>query len=102
MQGAILATVESRAEEVEIAMLTGSTSAYFAASDQIQEGTWRWPDGRPVVYTHWNQGEPNDANRREDCAELLGGTGGLWNDVPCDAGRAFVCERPASPGAAAQ
>lgn len=30
----------------------------------------RWVDGSPVSYTHWGNGEPNNANGEEQCVQM--------------------------------
>jgi len=66
-----------------------------------QEGEYyfKWVDGSeflPDMYTHWNDGEPNDWDGIEDCVEVYRRNGesrdGYWNDVRCDETRAYVCE----------
>jgi hypothetical protein len=56
------------------------------------EGQWQWIDGTRATYTHWNQGEPNDTDEAEDCAEWKLGTGS-WNDAPCFVGRKYICQQ---------
>ncbi|HWB77518.1 MAG TPA: lectin-like protein [Nannocystaceae bacterium] len=63
-------------------------------TDSASEGTFVWIDGGGLDFTHWNTGEPNDANANEDCTEMDLAVG-IWNDVPCGDPRAFICESPA-------
>ncbi|RWS22151.1 macrophage mannose receptor 1-like protein, partial [Leptotrombidium deliense] len=56
---------------------------------------WEWTDGRPVKYTRWNRGEPNNANNNENCIQFYsngGGYSGKWNDYPCHVSEHGVCE----------
>ncbi len=69
-------------------------SWWIGLSDLGTEGAFAWADGAPVAYSHWNEGEPNDYGGREDCAELMPWGGGLWNDLPCDRDRPYVCAIP--------
>ena len=43
-------------------------------------------------FRFWGGGQPDNHNDGEDCAELR--TDGMWNDLPCTAGRGYLCERP--------
>jgi hypothetical protein len=98
-----LASIQSAAEAAVIIRLIGTSDALIGGSDETTEGTFVWEDGSPVVLTSWNTGEPNNAvgQFEEDCIEMIGSIGGLWNDVPCSpppppstlGTYPFVCER---------
>ena len=66
-----------------------------------------WWDGTPTDFESWAEGEPNDWVQRgwrggaancegrgdgsgEDCVEVYVSEG-RWNDISCEAQRAFVC-----------
>ncbi len=49
-------------------------------------------DGSSFTWDNWNDDEPNDSGRVEDCVELRS-SGGRWNDLPCSELRPYVCER---------
>ena len=71
---------------------------WIGIHDKTSEGHFTYMDGRQISYTNWAHGEPNNGNGGEDCVEAFGGynhhKAGKWNDVPCSAKLAFVCERP--------
>ena len=46
-------------------------------------------------YKQWGPGEPNDYNGIEHCTEMYYWSGD-WNDIYCDATRAFLCKKPKS------
>ncbi|KAM8765613.1 C-type lectin domain family 4 member G isoform 2-T2 [Rhynchonycteris naso] len=53
---------------------------------------YQWVDGVQLSFSHWNQGEPNDSQGREDCIMML--RTGLWNDAPCQNERdSWICEK---------
>ena len=57
------------------------------------EGTWGWINDKPVVYTNWFPGEPNNNENGDDCGELY--ASGQWNDANClENQNYFVCNRP--------
>jgi hypothetical protein len=64
---------------------------YIGLSDEAVEGTFVWVDGSALGFTVWNTGEPNNALEGEDCAQLAVPEG-LWNDIACATGSAFICE----------
>lgn len=56
---------------------------------------YRWVDGAPLTFSHWNSGEPNDSRGHEDCVMML--HSGLWNDAPCANERdGWICEKRSS------
>lgn len=71
--------------------------------DSANKTVWRWDDGSPLTFAHWQYNEPN--NRDEDCAQMVTGWhyNGKWNDgwidIHCDDSEGnpgFVCEREAT------
>jgi hypothetical protein len=65
-----------------------------ATTAPAQGWSWNTP-ARPVVYTHWESGKPDDRdgseNHEEQCAKIQ--TDGTWDDVACSAMTGFLCER---------
>ena len=57
-----------------------------------RSNAWVW-QGRDTNYRYWQRGQPDDWQNREDCGELYRGFGGRWNDVRCDEGNRYFCER---------
>jgi len=55
------------------------------------EGSFYWTGASGTGYENWDVGEPNNAGN-EDCVDLVGGVGGLWNDMSCSSARSWVCE----------
>ncbi|KAI3374792.1 hypothetical protein L3Q82_021350, partial [Scortum barcoo] len=64
-----------------------------------------WSDGSPVQFQHWEDGEPNNVNNVESCAEislLQTRRSGSWNDVRCETHHGWLCQiragvTPSSP-----
>ena len=74
---------------------------WMGATDVDSEGTWKWRSdslvmsiGRSMVEStiSWYSGEPNDANRNEDCVELWRYTTLTLNDDACSSSAYYVCE----------
>lgn len=77
----------------------GQDHFWTSGTDQGEEGNFFWlSTGRPVTYTNWNAGEPNnfvyENGEEEHCLELWNrdGKGLKWNDTPCSFETYFICE----------
>ncbi|PVD19610.1 hypothetical protein C0Q70_20100 [Pomacea canaliculata] len=72
--------------------MKGVTVALIGINDIAHDGNWVFTSGRPLSYTNWRQGEPNNyLGTMEDCGTIR--LSGLWNDVPCNYTCSSVCER---------
>lgn len=77
----------------------GHEHFWTGGTDLAEEGSFFWmSSGRPIVFTNWNAGEPNnfkyENGEEEHCLELWNrdGKGLKWNDSPCSFETYFVCE----------
>ena len=61
-------------------------------NDLDVEGTWTWISGTTLGFTHWGDGEPNNAGNNEDCGQVR--SDGRWNDVNCAGAAPALCELP--------
>lgn len=101
--GLQLASVSSSEENGAIASalagLSPTQGAYaFWVGLERKDGEWRWPSAAsyaPSTNLPWAPNEPNNAGGNESCGEYIIGAN-VMNDLPCDAPRPFVCERPAA------
>ncbi|XP_070570792.1 macrophage mannose receptor 1-like [Ptychodera flava] len=73
---------------VYIGMTKGRVNPYFSEGDNPV-----WLDGTMVVYSDWDDGEPNDWNNEESCIEMKAKRNGRWNDLRCSNKKGFVCEK---------
>ncbi|KAM7392700.1 hypothetical protein PAMA_007697 [Pampus argenteus] len=67
---------------------------WIGLSDQLQENQYAWSDGvSPVLYTNWNNNEPNNAGGAEHCVTITHNhlVSGKWNDDACHKDQSFVC-----------
>lgn len=83
--GARLAILSTAPRDAAAKSLIGATTDVFIGlTDQNVEGIFVWVDGTPVTFTHFNTGEPNNANGgfQEDCTMYDASLGG-WDDRPC-------------------
>uniref|UniRef100_H3C1B9 C-type lectin domain-containing protein n=1 Tax=Tetraodon nigroviridis TaxID=99883 RepID=H3C1B9_TETNG len=55
-----------------------------------------WSDGSPVNFLHWQEGEPNNHNNDESCAEFRIQNSwdptGSWNDANCESYNDWLCQ----------
>ncbi|XP_073840488.1 brevican core protein triforce isoform X2 [Musca autumnalis] len=72
---------------------------WISGTDLADEGSFFWmATGRPITFTNWNAGEPNnyryENGEEENCMELWNrdGKGLKWNDSPCSFETYFICE----------
>jgi len=104
--GLHLASIESLDENIKleefIKTQVGLFNEHFwiSGTDQGEEGHFFWMStGRPISFTNWNAGEPNnfkyENGEEEHCLELWNrdGKGLKWNDTPCSFETYFLCEK---------
>lgn len=89
--GADLVSIESAVEDRFVGGLVAE-SIWIGASDLVQDGVYTWADGRPVTFTNWGPGQP-DEWADQDCIEKRQETGEPWYDQPCERSLRYVCER---------
>ncbi|CAH1130036.1 unnamed protein product [Ceutorhynchus assimilis] len=77
----------------------GNEHFWTSGTDLAEEGNFFWMStGRPITFTNWNAGEPNnfeyENGEQENCLELWNrdGKGLKWNDSPCSFETYFMCE----------
>ncbi|GFR67901.1 C-type lectin [Elysia marginata] len=69
---------------------------FFTGGNDIhKEGVWRfWHSNRPLRFSNWLKGTPDNNNNNQHCLELLPLHGLQFNDVPCFKKGKFICEGP--------
>ncbi|XP_037642044.1 CD209 antigen-like protein B isoform X1 [Sebastes umbrosus] len=89
-RGADLAIITSHEELNFVSKLYGVT--WIGLSDRAQENKWKWVDGTDLVGDgYWQDGEPNNSDGNEDCAEVSR-SAKRFNDVPCERKFSWACE----------
>jgi hypothetical protein len=76
----------------------GFGDTWLGLNDRQNEGSWVWPDGAPLAYSHWDRGEPNDGgDGGEDCGVLMtrDGRESEWDDRGCGRDYSYICEASA-------
>lgn len=57
-----------------------------------RNGIWKWSDGTPLNYSHWDFSQPNSGSDNK-CAKLnCVAKSGKWHDVPCKHEYGVVCK----------
>ena len=66
---------------------------WIGLADQHQENDWRWQGSNLMVegFHTWNDGEPNNWDEKEHCAERY--SNGKWNDDDCTRSNPPLCEK---------
>ncbi|KAA8584470.1 hypothetical protein FQN60_008255 [Etheostoma spectabile] len=100
-QGGELAVIDDQYENDFVSSylrdLKGPT--WIGLSDLLLENQYAWSDGvSPVLYTNWNDKEPNNAGGTEHCVAMGHShlVSGKWNDDACHKDHSFVCYRKKS------
>jgi len=88
-EGADLVSTANSAEN-SFAVSIAAATFWTGLNDQASEGSWKWTDGSPYNWSSWSGGEPNNSGN-EDCMHVY--TNSHWNDLPCSASVAYMCEK---------
>ncbi|XP_019940816.1 CD209 antigen-like protein 2 [Paralichthys olivaceus] len=101
--GSDLAVIDTVEKTVSITNLVNSyhdpsrsiamSGFWIGLRDVEEENTWKWLDGRGILESYWNDGEPNNVNN-EDCAATYPRENPFkaWNDAPCSYNLKWICE----------
>lgn len=93
-----LAEVDSDAENtflIELAKKKGVSwpGVWLGASDRSREGTWTWEtSGKHISYSNFISPEPNGKSF-ENCLHLAEDDPWYWNDISCNNGMRYICEK---------
>ncbi len=80
---------------------TRGSSFWAGASDQDEEGTWKWVNSNATIdcdqdFCDWNSGEPS-GGEQENCLQVFNDyywDTNHWNDASCDTLTHYICEKP--------
>ncbi|MCR5781174.1 MAG: leucine-rich repeat protein [Clostridia bacterium] len=80
-QGGHLATVTSQ-EEMDAIKPLITNNTWLGATEEEQDGTWKWVTGEEFAYTDWNDGQPDNCDTGEDRLMAYSTKANIkWNDV---------------------
>jgi len=76
---------------------TPGTYVWLGGTDEGTEGSWRWHNGEPWVFTNWAPdtgfgAEPNNSGGVEHYLEMGRTANSQWNDVAATSRNFYVCE----------
>lgn len=95
--GGHLVTITSAEENEHIKLLMANGNGVYyciGATDENQEGTFRWITGEPWSYSKWDDREPNNYGGNYGIIYSTDAHAGYWDDIwdwICR-GRGFICE----------
>ena len=123
LQGYLVTILSEEESIISAEQITGT--GWIGASDEDNEGEWKWMTGPetgtifwngtaggaapPGIYENWNTGEPNEFQAGEDYAHITAdgvGIDGSWNDLPDDTSgqpvdfqaKGYIVEYGGTPG----
>ena len=88
-----LATIRSKAEQVEAAsLIVDKSDAWIGYNKVDSEETFKWMDGSPSPnFKNFAIGEPNTNIDGDDCVFMAKDQGGEWKSAQCSTPMAFLC-----------
>ncbi|NCC52667.1 MAG: hypothetical protein EOM20_15815, partial [Spartobacteria bacterium] len=104
-RGGYLATITSSREWTNIINQLGSAlvnkDAWIGATDEGDEGNWRWITGEAWSYAKWGAGQPNNANGNQHyghavCTSTIKGDW-FWDDLSDVTRSCYILELGSAP-----
>ncbi|KAF7653995.1 hypothetical protein LDENG_00075190, partial [Lucifuga dentata] len=89
-----LASIDMSYDQAFVAgvVLQGKADAWIGLRRQ-DDGSYKWTDGWPVLFTQWGPGEPSNI-KDEGCVSMHASPffHGTWNDTKCDQAKPYICK----------
>jgi hypothetical protein len=97
--GGHLVTIQSKEENAFVTTITRGPelNVWMGATDEAQEGRWRWITGEPFSYVNWFKSQPNGGRKQNYICITRHGSAyaGGWGDVPAERTKytaGYICE----------
>uniref|UniRef100_A0A8C6T8G6 C-type lectin domain-containing protein n=1 Tax=Neogobius melanostomus TaxID=47308 RepID=A0A8C6T8G6_9GOBI len=90
--GGNLATIHNQQEEEFVKEVAKGSAAWIGSTDAQQDGLWLWINSKPMTFTGWCVGEPNNHRGPQQCAVINFSAKKCWDDERCLVKLPFVCE----------
>uniref|UniRef100_A0A8C6WMI9 C-type lectin domain-containing protein n=1 Tax=Neogobius melanostomus TaxID=47308 RepID=A0A8C6WMI9_9GOBI len=68
--GGNLATIHNQQEEEFVSEVAKGSAAWIGSTDAQQDGLWLWINSKPMTFTGWCVGEPNNHRGPQQCAVI--------------------------------
>jgi hypothetical protein len=102
-QGGDLAVVDSLLKQKTLERILESDKSYWiGATDEAQEGNWKWVNGNnfwngddsgyQTGYHNWRSHQPDNHNGAQNYAKIWGGFSYQWDDDYSSAKEFYICE----------
>ncbi|XP_056595843.1 CD209 antigen-like protein C isoform X2 [Triplophysa dalaica] len=92
-----LVVINSKEEMIFVHGLISNLGAWLGLTDTVNEGVWKWVDGKGLTTSYWMKGQPNNGGRNgtDDCGVIVFGKAVLesWNDSQCNYLSYVICEK---------
>ncbi len=79
---AVVDSPETNAFLTRLAVNAKLGVVWLGASDESEEGQWKWEDDTPLKYSNWDKGQPNNVENVEHFLVLMSLRNGVWWDYP--------------------
>uniref|UniRef100_A0A914URT5 C-type lectin domain-containing protein n=1 Tax=Plectus sambesii TaxID=2011161 RepID=A0A914URT5_9BILA len=91
-----LTSISSAFENAKISALaqasgTSASQLWIGGTDLIQNGSYSWFDGQPLLYANWEQGQPDSSKH---CVSSQAAGTGKWRTEVCNVQNGYICEAP--------
>ncbi|XP_055057575.2 mannose-binding protein C-like [Misgurnus anguillicaudatus] len=68
-----------------------SKNPFIGVTDRDKEGQFVDIDGKPLTFTNWAFGQPDNFQKTQHCGTIIVESG-LWDDASCNEPRPIMCE----------
>nr|XP_053653938.1 perlucin-like isoform X2 [Cherax quadricarinatus] len=92
MKGTLAMPINVYALESFVHDKGGSVFVWLGATDEGQEGEWKWLNGRPIKSEDWSGSQPDNYDGNEHCMDLRPEWHPPLNDARCSNKQRFACQ----------
>lgn len=76
-----------------ILYLDASPDLWLGGNELGENGKYVWSStGQQFDFTNWSEGQPDNTNGIEHCAQIWYKSDFEWNDLPCHFKSGYICE----------
>ena len=89
---ATLTVIRSKEQLYFMKTLEINNNTWIGLTDIVEEGIWRWNNGRILMVKNWGLKQP-DGNAAEKCVVINISDEYRWHDRPCSEINDYICEK---------